>query len=79
MQEASAKRGAKLVVVTLEVVLEDRGSRALDDEERVRIREIYEEGYASRDFSDMIVTDVQNPAAMACRIAAAVFPAPNLP
>lgn len=78
LQEASAKRGARLFVVTLappmELVLKDRGTRKLDDEERGRIREMYEEGYASRDFSDMIVTDVQSPDAMARRIRMKVMP-----
>lgn len=78
LQEASAKRGARLFVVTLappmELVLKDRGERKLDDEERARIREMYEEGYASRDFSDMIVTDVQSPDAMARRIRMKIIP-----
>lgn len=77
LREASAKRGARLFVVTLappmELVLKDRGARRLDDEERARIREMYAEGYASRDFSDMIVTDVESPEVMARRIAADVL------
>lgn len=72
LQEASARRGARLFVVTLappmELVLNDRGARKLDDEERARIRAMYAEGYASRDFSDMIVTDVEAPDIMASHI-----------
>lgn len=48
MREASTKRGARLFVVTLapplEVVLQDRGTRVLENDERARIREMYEEG-----------------------------------
>lgn len=72
LQEAGTKRGARLFVVTLappiELVLKDRGDRNLDDEERARIREMYEEGYASRDFSDLIVTDIESPEVMASHI-----------
>lgn len=72
LREASTKRGARLFVVTLappmKLVLKDRGERKLDDEERARIREMYEEGYAARNFSDMIVTDIESPDAMARRI-----------
>jgi len=78
LQEAIAKRDARLFVVTLappmELVLKDRGERKLDDEERARIREMYDEGYATRDFSDLIVTDIENPDAMARRIRMKVMP-----
>lgn len=77
LKEAAQKRGARLFVVTLapsmELVLQDRGERKLEEEERARIREMYDEGYASRDFSDMIVTDVESPEVMARRIAADVL------
>lgn len=33
---------------------------------------MYVEGYAARDFSDIIVTEIQSPEAMARRIVAAV-------
>ena len=78
LAEASAKRGARLFVVTLappmELVLQDRGARKLEEEERARIREMYDEGYAGRDFSDMIVTDIESPAAMARRIKESIIP-----
>ncbi|SCM77095.1 conserved hypothetical protein [uncultured Pleomorphomonas sp.] len=55
--EAHATR---LLTVTLapppEVTLGDRGLRTLDDRERARIREMYDEGYHRRAFSDVIVT-----------------------
>ena len=76
LQQACTKRGAGFFVVTLappmELVLKDRGARKLDDEERARIREMYAEGYASRDFSDMIVTEIQAPDIMAGHIIASI-------
>jgi len=78
LREACAKRGARLIVVTLappmELVLKDRGTRKLDDEERSRIREMYEEGYAGRDFSDLVITDIDSPDVMARRIRMKVMP-----
>lgn len=78
VQEASKIRGARPFVVTLappiDVVLKDRGARKLSEEERARIREMYEEGYAGRDFSDMVVTDIESPDAVARRIATKVMP-----
>lgn len=72
LQEACSKRGARLFIVTpappIDLVLNDRGERKLDEEERARIREMYDEGYAGRDFSDMFVTDVESPDVMARRI-----------
>lgn len=78
LREACTKRRARLFVVTLappmELVLENRGERKLDDEERARIREMYDEGYAARDFSDMIITDIESPDATARRIRMKVMP-----
>jgi hypothetical protein len=82
LREACAKRGARLFVVTLappmELALKDRGDRKLDDEERARIREMYAEGYAARNFSDMIVTNVESPEVMALRVTKMVMP-PDAP
>lgn len=58
----------------MELILKDRGKRKLEEEERTRIREMYDEGYVSRDFSDLIVTDVESPEAMARRIRMKVMP-----
>ncbi len=49
----------RLFTVTLapppEIVVGDRGDRRLDDGERVRIREMYAEGYHQRAFSDLVI------------------------
>lgn len=56
---AAGQRGARLSVVTLapplSVLLSDRGGRALSDEELARSREMVEEGYAQRPFSELVL------------------------
>jgi hypothetical protein len=73
LQAACAARNAGLFVATLspplELVLSDRGARRLDAGERNRIREMYAEGYPSRAFSDLIITDVTTPSQAARQIA----------
>ncbi|MDJ0389760.1 DUF2062 domain-containing protein [Roseomonas sp. E05] len=58
LSSACAARGARLRVVTLapplEVALTERGGRMLSEVERLRIREMYAEGYAARPFSEQI-------------------------
>jgi hypothetical protein len=65
LQAVTKRRGAELVVVTLAPPLAvagaDRGDRKLDAWERNRVPEMYAEGYASRAFSDLIVTDMPGP------------------
>lgn len=65
LQIACAARDAGLFVATLApslpLVLSDRGTRRLDAGERNRVREMYAEGYASRAFSDVILTEVTTP------------------
>ena len=47
---------------SLEECLKNRGTRELDDWERNRIKEMYEEGYQNRSYSDLIVNnDNQTP------------------
>ena len=47
---------------SLEECLKNRGTRELDDWERNRIREMYEEGYQNRSYSDFIINnDNQTP------------------
>ena len=47
---------------SLEECLKNRGNRELDDWERNRIREMYEEGYQNRPYSDFIINnDYQTP------------------
>ena len=47
---------------SLETCLQNRGTRELDDWERNRIREMYEEGYQDRPYSDFIINnDNQTP------------------
>ena len=47
---------------SLEECLKNRGARELDDWERNRIKEMYEEGYQNRPYSDFIInTDNQTP------------------
>jgi hypothetical protein len=74
LQPVVIARGAQLIVVTLApplaVVSTDRGDRQLDAWERNRIQEMYAEGYASRAFSDLIITEVTTPALTARQIAA---------
>jgi hypothetical protein len=73
LQQACAARAATLFVATLapplELVLSDRGARQLDDWERNRIREMYAEGYPSRAFSDIILSDVTTPEQAATALA----------
>ncbi len=56
---AAAEVGAEICCVTLspteEVALGRRGGRELDARERARVREMYAEGYARREFSDLVV------------------------
>ena len=48
---------------SLEVCLKNRGGRELDEWERKRIHEMYEEGYQKRPYSDFIINnDKQTPA-----------------
>lgn len=65
--------GARLVVVTLApplaIASADRGERKLDAWERNRVPEMYAEGYASRAFSDFVVTDMTTPSQTASQIA----------
>ena len=78
LQAACAARNARLFVATLApplaVALSDRGARKLDGDERARIHEMYAEGYPTRTFSDVIVTDQATPqqtaAALTLRIGA---------
>lgn len=73
---AAAARGARLFVATLapplDVVLADRGERKLDDEERERIRQMYDEGYADRSFSRVILRQPAAPAALVQTLRAAI-------
>ena len=47
---------------SLEECLKNRGTRELDDWERNRIKEMYQEGYQNRPFSDLIIrNDNQTP------------------
>lgn len=61
VRKAAQRRHALLHVVTLappiEVALANRGTRLLSDDERARICEMYEEGYASRSFSDVVINN----------------------
>lgn len=70
---AAAARGAALRVVTLApppaIAFIDRGNRPLSPGEVERTRQMHEEGYASRPFSDLIVTDMAGPRATAAVIA----------
>ncbi|AJC21001.1 hypothetical protein [Pandoraea pulmonicola] len=56
---AAKKRGATLFVVTLAppiaVTLGNRGARELTAGERTRIHEMFDEGYAARNFSDLVI------------------------
>lgn len=62
LSTAARKRGARLSVVTLapplSVVLSKRGDRVLSDGELARVREMVEEGYAERSFSDLVLGEV---------------------
>ena len=73
LRDKAESVGAKLRVVTLnppaEVAFVNRGDRQLSPEEIDRSREMYAEGYASRAFSDLIVTDMPGPEATALAIA----------
>ncbi len=59
LSAAARERGARLSVVTLAprlaVVLSNRGGRALSEDELARVREMVEEGYAERAFSDLVL------------------------
>ena len=73
LQSACAVRDARLFVATLApplaVALTTRGTRELDDGERARIHEMYAEGYPTRAFSDVIVTDLTTPEQTAAMLA----------
>lgn len=73
---AAAARGARLFVATLapplDVVLADRGERKLDDEERERVRQMYDEGYADRSFSRVILRQPAAPSALVQTLRAAI-------
>lgn len=73
LQSACAARSGRLFVATLApplaVALTNRGTRELDDGERDRIHEMYAEGYPTRTFSDIIITDLTPPNMLAQRIA----------
>jgi hypothetical protein len=73
VRAATLARGGRLTVVTLappvEVATVDRGARRLKPGEAERSRQMYAEGYASRSFSDLIVTEMTGPADTAERIA----------
>ncbi|MBU1306459.1 MAG: shikimate kinase [Alphaproteobacteria bacterium] len=70
---AATARDADLLVVTLApppaIALANRGGRVLSAQEVARARDMYAEGYASRSFSDLIVTDMPGPQATASQIA----------
>lgn len=76
LRVAAAKRQAGMLVVTLappiDVTLSNRGGRMLSEHERMRICAMYEEGYAQRDFSDLVLTEVESVQDSARRIVAAV-------
>ncbi len=59
LKAAAARRRARLLVLTLappmEVALSHRGARVVSPAERERIAEMYEEGYHSRAFSDLVL------------------------
>lgn len=73
LQAACAARNARLFVATLApplaVALTNRGTRELDDGERIRIHEMYAEGYPARAFSDVIITDLTSPEQIAAILA----------
>lgn len=73
LKRATESRGARLIVVTLAPQLSEafvnRGTRELTSGEVARAREMHDEGYASRAFSDMVITDMQRPDETARRIA----------
>ncbi|WP_193336814.1 shikimate kinase [Devosia beringensis] len=70
---AGAARGAVLRVVTLApppaIAFSNRGNRPLSSGEVERARQMHEEGYADRPFSDLIVTDMAGAQATAAEIA----------
>ncbi len=73
LQSACAACNARLFVATLApplaVALSNRGTRQLDDGERVRIHEMYAEGYPERAFSDVTITDSPSPQQTAAMLA----------
>ena len=73
LKDKAESVGAQLRVVTLnppaDVAFADRGGRQLSPDEIARAREMYAEGYASRPFSALVVTDMQGPEATARAIA----------
>lgn len=73
---AAAARNSRFFVATLApplaVVLADRGARRLSDDERARVREMYDEGYAERAFSHIVIGDTPPPAAIVEALRAAI-------
>lgn len=73
LRDTAHKVGAELRVVTLnppsDVAFTDRGGRQLSPDEIARAQEMYAEGYASRAFSTLVVTDMPGPEATARAIA----------
>lgn len=65
-------RSAKMIVVSLnpppDIALANRGERILRADEIQRSRQMYQEGYGTRAFSDLIVTDMTTPLETASRI-----------
>lgn len=61
LRAATAARGARLSVVTLApplaTLLSQRGQRVLSEGEQARIREMVQEGYAERPFSDLLLSE----------------------
>ena len=73
LRAACVLRSAELRVVTLappmDVALSDRGSRRLRPDEIDRSRQMYAEGYASRSFSDLMISEMATPELTARQIA----------
>ena len=69
---ACTSRAAELCVVTLapsiEIATRNRGTRELGPDEIARSRQMYAEGYASRDFSDLTICEMTTPEATARHI-----------
>ena len=65
LRAAAESRGGRLLVATLappvELAVTNRGTRELKAGEVARSREMFAEGYASRAFSDVVISDMQGP------------------
>lgn len=72
VQNACRARAANLLVVTLapplEIALSNRGTRQLTTGEVTRSRQMYAEGYASRAFSNLVISDMSTAQATAEQI-----------